>query len=148
MKGLDSCLFDYLNLLRLCWLRCDRHDIIFFVSLRHHLPEFLLVFFRYLIKKAWRPSKISQGSDGEPVFYRVVRAMQLSPSLLEKEDPELTALGSTEDWLPIPDRYPIVNYDVGPLAIFANVNSVNAEFVGPFMRVPEKSLHSHWELCQ
>ena len=133
MKGLNPCLFDYLNLLRLCWLRCYCHDVIFFVSLRHHLPEFLLVLFRYLIKKAWRPSKISKGSDSEPVFYRVVRPMQLRPSLLEKEDPQLTALGSTKDWLTIPDRYPIVNHNVGPLAIFANVNSVNAVFVGPFM---------------
>ena len=73
--------------------------------------------------------------------------MQLSPGFLKEEDPELATLCPTEDWLSIPDRDPIVNHDVGPLAIFANVNSINAEFVGPGMRVPEKSLHSHRELC-
>ena len=73
--------------------------------------------------------------------------MQLRPSLLKEEDPELATLCPTEDWLSMPDRDPIVNHDVGPLAIFANVNSINTEFVWAAMRVPEKSLHPNRVLC-
>jgi hypothetical protein len=73
--------------------------------------------------------------------------MQLSPSLLKKKDPELAALCSTKDGLSISDRDPIINNNVGPLTIFANVNSINTEFVWPAMRILEKFLHSVRILC-
>ena len=73
--------------------------------------------------------------------------MQFSPSLLKKEDPELTTLASTEDRLSILDRDPIVYHDIGPLPIFANVNSINTEFIWAAMRIPEKFLYSFRILC-
>ena len=125
MTALNTLSIDSIEdslIFRVC---CYRKHIIFLIGFLNYPPDIgpcLIVNFDCL---SWSASKISKRLARLSSRYHFVGAMELAPCLFKQHDPKFWANSSAEYGLTIYSREPIVNNDVSPLSIFADIYSVD-----------------------
>lgn len=77
----------------------------------------------------WRSCQVVHNVLGKTGFDALVAAVELGPSLLHEDDPQLVIVSVRKVRLALHARNIIINNDLLPLSIFANFDAVNAIFV-------------------
>ena len=91
-----------------------------------------------------RASQIAKHILSKAGFDALVATVQLGPCLLQKDHPQLIAMGLGESCAIFPAWDVVIDYDFLPLAIFADFHAVDAQvvlFVGK-----EQALDASWHL--